>query len=163
MRVRARAGARGAAVCADASHALQHHKQTCTRSPARPTPSSSANDAYDTIDWIVAQNWSNGVVYLTGVSADGLEDFATISNPHPAARAQFAMWAGTSGYDMIMPGGAIRESLVKDWLSLVDLFNASAVIAEAYSHEAPDSWWDILNGTKFFKNVDWPSVAWGGW
>ena len=107
-------------------------------STIHPVPSSSANDAYDTIDWIVAQNWSNGVVYLTGVSADGLEDFATISNPHPAARAQFAMWAGTSGYDMIMPGGAIRESLVKDWLSLVDLFNASAVIAEAYSHEAPD-------------------------
>ena len=23
--------------------------------------------------------------------------------------------------------------------------------------------WDILNGTKFFKNVAWPSVAWGGW
>ena len=63
-----------------------------------------------------------------------------VAAPHPALRAQFAMWCGTSGYDMIFPGGAVRESLVKDWLSIVELFTASALIAEAYSHEAPDAW-----------------------
>ena len=105
---------------------------------------SSANDMYDTVEWILKQNWSNGVVYMCGVSADGLEDFAVISNPHPAIRAQFAMFAGTSGYDMIFPGGAVREGLVKDWLTVVELLNASKLIAEAYSHEAPDAWWDIL-------------------
>lgn len=105
---------------------------------------SSADDAYDTVDWIIQQNWSNGVVYLMGVSADGLEDFATIANPHPAVHAQFAMFAGTSGYEMIFPGGAVREALVDGWLQSTVPTNSSALIAETYSHEVPDQWWDIL-------------------
>lgn len=31
-------------------------------------------DAYDTIDWIVEQPWSNGEVFTTGISADCIDE-----------------------------------------------------------------------------------------
>ena len=34
---------------------------------------SAATDSRDLGDWIVAQPWSNGVIYTMGASADGLE------------------------------------------------------------------------------------------
>jgi len=124
---------------------------------------SSASDTYDTVEWLTNQSWSNGIVYMIGASADGLEDFSIIAEPHPAVHAQFAVFAGTSGYDMVFPGGAVREALVEGWLRSTVPNNYTALIAETYSHEVPDNWWDILNGTKFFKDVDWPSAMWAGW
>lgn len=80
---------------------------------------SSANDTYDTLDWIGRQPWSNGVTYLVGISADGLEDFATLPHPHPGAHAQFAMYAGVNGREIMFPGGAVREALIQGWLKSV--------------------------------------------
>ena len=34
----------------------------------------SANDAYDTMSWIVAQPWSNGEVFTCGASADAIDE-----------------------------------------------------------------------------------------
>jgi hypothetical protein len=53
----------------------------------------SRDDAFDTMDWIVAQPWSNGIVFTTGASADGIDELAQISGPHPALRGQLNIFA----------------------------------------------------------------------
>jgi uncharacterized protein len=44
-------------------------------------------DGYDTIDWVVAQEWSNGVVGMFGDSYYGFTQWAAVSSRHPALRA----------------------------------------------------------------------------
>lgn len=46
-----------------------------------------ANDGYDTIDWIIAQPWSNGMVGMFGDSYYGFTQWAAVSSGHPALRA----------------------------------------------------------------------------
>lgn len=53
----------------------------------------AADDAFDTIAWIVAQPWSNGVVFTTGASADAIDELAQMPGPHPALRGQVVIFA----------------------------------------------------------------------
>ena len=46
-----------------------------------------ANDGYDTIDWITAQPWSNGIVGMFGDSYYGFTQWAAVSSGHRALRA----------------------------------------------------------------------------
>ena len=46
-----------------------------------------ANDGYDTIDWIIAQPWSNGIVGMFGDSYYGFTQWAAVSSGHRALRA----------------------------------------------------------------------------
>jgi predicted acyl esterase len=46
-----------------------------------------ANDGHDTIDWIVQQEWSDGVVGMWGDSYYGYTQLAAASTGHPALRA----------------------------------------------------------------------------
>jgi uncharacterized protein len=51
-------------------------------------------DAYDTVDWIVAQPWSNGVVGLLGPSYLGYTAWAGVATGHPAVRAAIPQATG---------------------------------------------------------------------
>jgi len=53
----------------------------------------SASDAYDTIEWITKQSWSNGVIFTTGASADAIDELAQLPSPHPALRGQVVIFA----------------------------------------------------------------------
>jgi predicted acyl esterase len=46
-----------------------------------------AGDGYDTIDWIVAQPWSDGKVGMFGDSYYGFTQWAAVASGHPALRA----------------------------------------------------------------------------
>jgi len=46
-----------------------------------------SNDGYDTIDWIIAQPWSNGIVGMFGDSYYGFTQWAAVSSGHRALRA----------------------------------------------------------------------------
>jgi hypothetical protein len=46
-----------------------------------------ASDGYDTIDWITAQPWSNGIVGMFGDSYYGFTQWAAVSSGHRALRA----------------------------------------------------------------------------
>lgn len=46
-----------------------------------------AGDGYDTIDWIIAQPWSNGIVGMFGDSYYGFTQWAAVSSGHRALRA----------------------------------------------------------------------------
>lgn len=47
---------------------------------------SDVADAYDTLDWIIGQSWSNGSVGLVGVSYLGFTVWAGIASGHPAVK-----------------------------------------------------------------------------
>lgn len=46
-----------------------------------------AEDGYDTIDWIISQPWSDGVVGMCGDSYFGFTQWAAVTTGHPALRA----------------------------------------------------------------------------
>jgi predicted acyl esterase len=45
------------------------------------------DDGYDTIDWIIHQSWSDGVVGMFGDSYYGFTQWSAVSSQHPALRA----------------------------------------------------------------------------
>lgn len=54
-----------------------------------------AADGYDTLDWLVEQPWSNGVVGMWGDSYYGYTQWAAVSTNHPALRAMSPRVTGT--------------------------------------------------------------------
>ncbi|MFC8663073.1 CocE/NonD family hydrolase [Streptomyces sp. NPDC057199] len=52
-------------------------------------------DAYDTLDWIVAQEWSNGRVGMFGDSYFGYTQWAAVSSRHAALKAIVPRFTGT--------------------------------------------------------------------
>lgn len=128
----------------------------------------SPGDGLATIQWILQQPWSNGQVYTCGASADGLASFGLAALPagtfNGTLKAQFQMFAGTSGWPgIVYPGGAYRQGLVDTWLQKTVPDDYPALIQTVKDNEAPGPWWDVLNGTLMFENVEWPTLGWGGW
>jgi len=121
-------------------------------------------DAYDTISWIVQQPWSNGVVFTTGASADAIDELAQVPGPHPALRGQVIIFATADGYGTFYPGGAYRESLIDGWLKNTIKNDYKRCDLLVRNEEQPGgAWWDAVNGSKFWQNVDYPTISWAGW
>ncbi len=77
-----------------------------------------ANDGYDTLDWIAAQEWSNGRVGMSGSSAGATTTFAAASTRHPSLRAFFAQAGGSSIYDdVVCEGQGIEMERLWLWVS----------------------------------------------
>ncbi|WP_113692000.1 CocE/NonD family hydrolase [Amycolatopsis albispora] len=70
-----------------------------------------AEDGYDTIDWIVKQPWSDGVVGMWGDSYYGFTQWAAVSARHPALRAISPRVTGTRLGELAepIPGTHTRE------------------------------------------------------
>lgn len=76
---------------------------------------SDSSDAYDVIDWLAAQPWSNGRVGMMGVSANGISQFVAAGSAHPALRAIIPQMAMFDMYDFAYPGGVYREEFLRAW------------------------------------------------
>lgn len=77
-----------------------------------------ANDGYDTLDWIAAQDWSSGRVGMSGSSAGATTTFAAASTRHPSLKAFFAQAGGSSIYDdVVCEGGGIEMERLWLWVS----------------------------------------------
>ncbi|MFE7723380.1 CocE/NonD family hydrolase [Nocardia rhizosphaerihabitans] len=70
-----------------------------------------ADDGYDTIDWIIQQEWSNGTVGMWGDSYYGFTQWAAVSTRHPALRAVVPRVTGTRLGQLAeeIPGTHTRE------------------------------------------------------
>lgn len=124
----------------------------------------SQPDAYDTMEWITNQTWSNGVVFTSGASADAIDELAQVSGPHPALRGQVSIFASADGWGTFYPGGAYREALIDGWLKGTVPTQYEACDALVRASEQPDTpWWSTVNGSMFFKNTAWPTMHWAGW
>lgn len=122
----------------------------------------SHNDTADTVRWIVAQPWSDGVVYQVGGSADGIAALVLAGqSPIPEIKKQFIIWATATPYDSVFPGGAYRQALIDGWLKGT-VKNHAALQLEVFGHESPaDPWWQDV--TPAWKNAQAPTVFWAGW
>jgi uncharacterized protein len=61
-------------------------------------------DGYDTLDWIVGQEWSNGRVGMFGDSYYGYTQWACVASGHPALRAICPRCTGADVVDLPRPG-----------------------------------------------------------
>lgn len=69
-------------------------------------------DGKDLVDWIAAQDWSDGKVGMIGASYQGFAQYATASNRPAALKAIFPEIAGFDDYgSMFHPGGILNVAL----------------------------------------------------
>jgi putative CocE/NonD family hydrolase len=70
-----------------------------------------ADDGYDTIDWIIQQEWSDGSVAMWGDSYYGFTQLAAVSSGHPALRAIAPRVTGTrlGERPVTVPGTVTRD------------------------------------------------------
>lgn len=81
-----------------------------------------ASDAYDTIDWLLANvPRNNGRVGMWGVSYPGLAAAIALARPHPALKAVSpqAPWTDYFMHDDLHRYGAMRLTYAYDWLHLL--------------------------------------------
>jgi putative CocE/NonD family hydrolase len=105
------------------------------RSPAE------REDGRELIDWIVAQDWSNGRIGSTGISYVGAAADFLASTGHPAVRAiapLFAVWDTHS--DHYYPGGILLNRLADAYDRLM----------KALDHDRRD----LLGEFAYFRNPD---------
>jgi hypothetical protein len=67
-----------------------------------------------------------------------------------------------AGYPIVYPGGAFRKSLTEFWLQKTVPKDYDHLIVEVKSNEAPGSWWNRLNSSLSYQNVNFPTVSWAG-
>ncbi|MCH8205437.1 MAG: CocE/NonD family hydrolase [Chloroflexi bacterium] len=88
-------------------------------------PRAAIADYKETVDWIVAQPWSDGTVGSTGVSYTGTTAQLLAVTNHPAVKAVVPKFIEFDVYtDIIYPGGLLLESLMKGYIErcrLLDL------------------------------------------
>jgi predicted acyl esterase len=126
-----------------------------------------ATDGLTTFDWLAAQPWSSGSVLSFGASADGLASYTLLDTAPKSMDAQFIIWSSSTGYPIIFPGGAYRESLATTWMQdTVRPYDAENAVLEVKTNEQPGDWWECLNMTVAnddYFTVKWPSLHWAGW
>ena len=123
----------------------QDMRGTCNSEGSYSLWHSDSNDAYDTMEWIVAQPWSNGKILSIGASADGIASFLMpLADPvsPPWLQAQFIIWATAEAHDCFYPGGAYRHGLVDGWIKGTLPTQADGLMQQVRSHEGWDAWWE---------------------
>jgi putative CocE/NonD family hydrolase len=79
-------------------------------------------DAYEIIDWLATQPWSDGNVGMYGGSYLGITQYMAASQQHPALKAIFPNVAAFDMYDVLYPGGVYRDDMIQHWGTLtIDL------------------------------------------
>ena len=72
-------------------------------------------DAYEVIDWIISQPWSNQKVGSYGISYPGTTSELLAATKHPAATSIWATYFELDGFtDIVFPGG-VPSSFIDTW------------------------------------------------
>ncbi|MFZ1800842.1 MAG: CocE/NonD family hydrolase, partial [Chitinophagaceae bacterium] len=77
-----------------------------------------ANDAYDIIDWISKQAWSNGKVGMVGGSYLGFDQWAAVKKVHPALKTIIPQVAVGPGIDYPMLNNVFMSYMLR-WIHYV--------------------------------------------
>lgn len=136
-------------------------------------------DGVDSMDWITRQPWSNGEVYVAGVSADGIATLTPLlSKSILPVKGMWTTWATGDGHDLSYPGGALRKDLLEGYMGAMSIPTRGAskniVIPLIKEHELFGPWWYNLTDCRDIHNksaapgchydaVHWPAVLNAGW
>lgn len=94
--------------------------------------------------------------------AAGIAVFAQPKDSPPWLKASTMIFTTAAGYPIVYPGGAFRKSLTEFWLKETVPKDYDHLIVEVKSHEAPGQWWNRLNSSQSYQNVNFPTVSWAG-
>ena len=87
-------------------------------------PRTAIPDYKETVDWIVAQPWSNGAVGSIGVSYTGTTAQLLAATNHPAVKAVVPKFIEFDVYtDIFYPGGLLLGSLIEPYLERCHLLD----------------------------------------
>ncbi len=122
------------------------------------------NDGTDgraTLDWILAQDWHNGVIATFGGSALGITQYMLAPGAPDALRCQWIEVATPDLYrDTVYQGGAFREELVALWLEALEELDALPALRD---HPLNDDYWDAAQIVDDFDRVNVAAFHIGGW
>lgn len=138
--------------------------------------SQSSEDGQDTLKWITAQSWSNGIVFQMGVSADGILSVLDMKAPQPALRGQFMGCTSGVPYEVLFQNNGAWRSSLAPWLAQMQQWRPglpnNTYLNFLLAHEGRNStdstlhmtWNNItLLSQEAKQNVAFPSVFWAGW
>ncbi len=117
-------------------------------------------DGAETVDWIRAQDWSNGKVGTFGASALGITQ-VRLAGASQNIAAQ-AIWVSASNFygQLAYQGGVFRKSLSEYWLTGQ---KSAHVIDRWKAHPTYDDFWKGFDSDARAELVTAPGVHVGGW
>jgi hypothetical protein len=116
-------------------------------------------DGADTVAWIRAQPWSNGVVGTFGASALGITQI--LLAPAVTVQCQTIVVANSNFYGfMSYQGGVWRKCLCEGWMKALKL---EATQAAFKSHPCYDEFWSYYNAEAQTAKIGAPALHIGGW
>lgn len=117
-------------------------------------------DGYTTVEWIAAQNWSDGKVGTWGPSALGKVQYQTAKyNPPHLVCINPLVGAPQFNYSEYYPGGAIRTEYVEQ-LDQLGYGLSTSLMAHPYK----DTYWNFAESTNFYPDsIRIPCFMIGGW
>jgi putative CocE/NonD family hydrolase len=129
-------------------------------------------DAYDVMDWMVKQPWSDGNLGMQGGSYLGITQYMAASTKHPALKAIFPNVAAFSMFDLLYNGGVYQNNMVEHWGILTRILDVgfpeppvetdeNGVLREAALKEHENNW-NVITEFRAAKTRDYdvPSFAW---
>ncbi len=118
-------------------------------------------DTYDTIQWIINQDWSNGNVGMHGISALGVPELLVHRDQPDPLKAEYISFTSSDIYqDLIYPGGALNKGFLEQWFGLL---GQEVLFEDIYEHENFSSYWEELSLKNKYNLVSSPSIFVGGW
>lgn len=72
-------------------------------------------DAYDLMEWMSKEPWSDGNLGMFGGSYLGITQYMAASTKHPALKAIFPNVAAFDMYDVLHDGGIYRQNMIEHW------------------------------------------------
>lgn len=118
-------------------------------------------DGYDTVEWIAAQDWSNGKVGTFGASALGITQYLMAGAAPPHLVCAFVEVGATNLYaQAAYPGGAFLKNLVEEWLVAQE---SDFLLPFVVAHPFYDETWRRLDLSTRWPVVNVPIYHWGGW
>lgn len=118
------------------------------------------SDGRDTIDWIAAQDWSNGRVGTYSASTEGILQYLLMAAAPAALSCVHITMGSHDVYEAFFPGGAWRTDFGTNWLRAIE---ESAVIDTFKGHEVQDDYWKVATlSTKEMSKIDHPVFMLGG-
>jgi len=119
-------------------------------------------DGYDAVEWIVAEDWSDGKVGMLGAGAAGMAAFATAVHKPPHLVCIVPVAARyVENYEQHYHGGVFkRESALAR--ERAGLGGTTEILT---AHPLRDAWWEIVEWSRLrdFPELDVPILMIGGW
>jgi len=118
-------------------------------------------DGYDTMAWIVKQDWSNGRIGTSGASALGIAQYMQASANPPGLVMMNPEFGTPNLYsDVLFQGGVYRNSLVHNWLEGQDNLKFEGEIED---HPFEDAFWESAQTADQYGEAHAAGFHVGGW